>query len=387
MLYRINLLPWRENQREEHRRRFVGLVVLGVMVALGIQWGVGKYYEYQQDLQQERLDYLTTYISDLDKRIEAMKIAELEHSKILERLKVVEALQNGRNKTTDFMNLMPAVIPEGVYVDKIKMNDLEIEISGISDSTPRLATMLDNMERSAKLLDVEMHSIVHGKARFGKEFQTFKVSFMFNTVEEQKGENNMVNWQDLEMDEIAEWPLLPQLVVICLLVLLIQGFGYWFYLKPEEARLNNLIQEEQTLKVALRIKANKVAALPQLQSQLDELTTRYELLLQQLPAQKELATMLASVNELGIDNKLTFTRIDWGEKQSENFLYRLPLNIELTGDFHDIGRFSQAIATLPRIITFKDVTWQRVSQESETLHFRVRANTYQFKPEEKKDEK
>ncbi|MGF1894251.1 type 4a pilus biogenesis protein PilO [Vibrio campbellii] len=197
----------------------------------------------------------------------------------------------------------------------------------------------------------------------------------------------MVNWQDLEMDEIAEWPLVPQLVAILLMVVLIQGFGYWFYLKPEEARLNTLIQEEQTLKVALRIKANKVAAMPQLQSQLDELTTRYELLLQQLPAQKELATMLASVNELGIDNKLTFARIDWGDKESEHFLYRLPLNIELTGDFHDIGRFSQAIATLPRIITFQDVTWQRVSQESETLHFRVRANTYQFKPEEKKDAK
>ncbi len=197
----------------------------------------------------------------------------------------------------------------------------------------------------------------------------------------------MVNWQDLEMDEIAEWPLLPQLISIGLIILLLQGVGYWFYLTPKEERLNSLIQQEETLKVTLRIKANKVAALPQLQSQLDELTTRYELLLQQLPAQKELATMLASVNELGIDNKLTFTRIDWGEKQSESFLYRLPLNIELTGDFHDIGRFSQAIATLPRIITFKDVTWQRVSQESETLHFRVRANTYQFKPEEKKDEK
>jgi len=197
----------------------------------------------------------------------------------------------------------------------------------------------------------------------------------------------MIDWQELEIDEMLEWPLLPQLVVITLLVFLIQGLGYWFYLKPEEEQLNNLIQKEQTLRVALKIKANKVAALPQLQSQLDELTTRYELLLQQLPAQKELATMLASVNELGIDNKLTFTRIDWGEKQSEHFLYRLPLNIELTGDFHDIGRFSQAIATLPRIITFKDVTWQRVSQESETLHFRVRANTYQFKPEERKNDK
>ncbi|EOU3286189.1 PilN domain-containing protein [Vibrio harveyi] len=179
MLYHINLLAWRENQREEHRRRFLSLIVLGMIVALGVQWGIGKFYQYQQDQQQQRLDYLAHYISQLDKRIEAMKIAEQEHSKILERLKIVEGLQNGRNKTTEFMNLMPSVIPEGVYVDKIKMNDYEIEISGISDSTPRLATMLDNMERSAKLLDVDMHSIVHGKARFGKEFQTFKVSFMF----------------------------------------------------------------------------------------------------------------------------------------------------------------------------------------------------------------
>ncbi|MGY0617591.1 PilN domain-containing protein [Vibrio sp. FJH11] len=187
MLYRINLLPWRDNQREEHRRRFIGLIVLGLFVAVGAQWSIGKFYEYQQDQQQARLDYLTHYIAELDQRIEAMKIAEQEHSKILERLKVVEGLQNGRNKTTEFMNLMPSTIPEGVYVDKIEMNDLEIEISGISDSTPRLATMLDNMERSAKLLDVEMHSIVHGKARFGKEFQTFKVSFIFKAVDPVEG--------------------------------------------------------------------------------------------------------------------------------------------------------------------------------------------------------
>lgn len=188
MLHHINLLAWRENQREEHRRRFIGLIVLGAIAALGVQWGIGKYYQYQQDQQQQRLDYLAHYISQLDKRIEAMKIAEQEHGKILERLKIVEGLQNGRNKTTEFMNLMPSVIPEGVYVDKIKMNDYEIEISGISDSTPRLATMLDNMERSAKLLDVEMHSIVHGKARFGKEFQTFKVSFMFKGASIKEGD-------------------------------------------------------------------------------------------------------------------------------------------------------------------------------------------------------
>jgi len=192
---------------------------------------------------------------------------------------------------------------------------------------------------------------------------------------------NMMSLQELDIDEITEWPLLPQLLVILLLVALIQGLGTWFYILPLDDELQQMKQQEQTLKATLRIKANKVAALPKLQDQLDELTSRYDYLLEQLPVQKELASMLASVNELGLDNSLTFTRIDWGEKQNKAFLYRLPLNIELTGDYHEIGDFSAAIAKLPRIISFDDVSWQRVSQESSTLHFRVRAYTYQFKSE------
>ncbi|MEZ8379797.1 type 4a pilus biogenesis protein PilO [Vibrio splendidus] len=192
---------------------------------------------------------------------------------------------------------------------------------------------------------------------------------------------NRMSLQDLDVDEITEWPLLPQLLVILVLMVLIQGVGTWLYLLPLDDELQQMKQQEQTLKTTLRIKANKVAALPKLQSQLDELTSRYDYLLEQLPVQKELASMLASVNELGLDNALTFTRIDWGQKQNKEFLYRLPLNIELTGDYHEIGDFSAAIAKLPRIISFDDVNWQRVSQESSTLHFRVRAYTYQFKSE------
>lgn len=191
----------------------------------------------------------------------------------------------------------------------------------------------------------------------------------------------MASLQELELDEISEWPLLPQLVVILLIMLLIQGAGYWFYLMPKQDEIALLKQEEETVKAILRIKANKVAVLPQIQAQLDELKERYDFLLRQLPVQKELASMLTSVNQLGLDSSLTFTRIDWGERESQEFLYRLPLNIELTGSYHDIGDFSQAIAKLPRIINFDDVDWQRVSQESSTLHFRVRAYTYQFKQE------
>ncbi len=182
MLHQINLLPWRDEIRAQHKKRFIHLVILGVIIALIGQWAVGHYFHDQQAKQQARLNYLSQYIAELDRQIQSLKVAEQEHKVILTRLDVVESLQLGRNKTTDFMNLMPELIPEGVYVDKIKMNGQEIEMSGISDSTARLATMLDNLERSESLESVEMHSIVHNRKRFNKEFQTFKVSFVFSSV-------------------------------------------------------------------------------------------------------------------------------------------------------------------------------------------------------------
>ncbi|EKO3991189.1 pilus assembly protein PilN [Vibrio fluvialis] len=180
MLHNINLIPWREAQREAHKRRFVGLCVLALMVALGVQWGAGFYLDQQTQAQQQRLAFLNQHIHQLDAQIAELKVAEQEHKALLTRLNIVESLQQKRNKTTEFMNLMPQLIPEGVYVDKIKMNGEEIEISGISDSTARLATMLDNLEKSAQLSEVGMHSIVSGNRRFGNQFQSFKVSFLFH---------------------------------------------------------------------------------------------------------------------------------------------------------------------------------------------------------------
>ncbi|MDN3679418.1 type 4a pilus biogenesis protein PilO [Vibrio tapetis subsp. quintayensis] len=200
-----------------------------------------------------------------------------------------------------------------------------------------------------------------------------------------------MNWQDLnfkgldfgdlDVEELAEWPRLPQALVLIIIVVLIQLAGSWFYLTAENEELTRMIDQEQTLKAQLVAKTHQVAVVPKLNNQLDELNQRYEFLLKQLPEQKELASLLAAVNEQGIKHDLTFTRIDWGQKINQPFLYKLPLNIELTGSYQDIGRFVESIATLPRVINFEDVSWQRVSQESRTLHFRVRAYTYQFKPE------
>lgn len=183
MLHDINLLPWREEKRQEYKQRFYGMVVLGLLSALALQWFASLYIDHLKDQQISRNQQLQAYITKLDKQLVNLKEIEAKHKSILTRLRLVESLQNERNKTTDFMNLMPELVPAGVYVDKIKMSGREVEMAGVSDSTARLATMLDNFESSTWLTNVEMHSIISGKVLFGKKFQSFKLSFRFELDE------------------------------------------------------------------------------------------------------------------------------------------------------------------------------------------------------------
>jgi len=180
MLHNINLLPWREAKKLAHKRRFTYLIVFGVAVAFSFQWLGSWYLEGQRDIQQQRIDFLNQHIAILDKRISALKQAESQYRDLTSRLATVESLQRRRNKTTQLMDLIPQLIPQGVYVDQMSMNGHAIEISGISDSTARLATMLDLLENAPLISDVEMHSIVSGSVRFDKQFQSFKVSFLFD---------------------------------------------------------------------------------------------------------------------------------------------------------------------------------------------------------------
>lgn len=189
----------------------------------------------------------------------------------------------------------------------------------------------------------------------------------------------MTDWLALDLDEIAEWPLLPKILVILLLCLVVQSAGYWFFLQPLSDDIEQLKAEELSLKSAVEYKYKQIAVGPQIGHQLSELNLRYDFLARQLPVQKELASVLSSINQIGINHQLSFTRIDWGEREEQPFFYKLPLNIEATGKYHDIGAFSEAIADLPRMISLDVVDIQRVTPEGDMLHFRVMANTYQLK--------
>lgn len=183
---------------------------------------------------------------------------------------------------------------------------------------------------------------------------------------------------DFDLDDIIDWSLGPQLLLAALILLVSTTLSTWFLVRPSYEDLSYYKQQESQLKQELEVVARRAAMLPIAAKQIKDLTTHYERLMKQLPAQQELASVLAAMNEQGLNNHLTFTRINWGKRKPQQFLLKLPIDIELTGSYDDIGRYTQAIAELPRIVLIENAEWQRVSLESSTLHFRVNASTYQY---------
>lgn len=126
-------------------------------------------------------------------------------------------------------------------------------------------------------------------------------------------------------------------------------------------------------------RASQVAALPKVREQVDILQNRYLQVVEQLPEEEELSSLLASVNDSGVRNGLVFERIEWAARRDHPLYFELPIHINVVGQYEDIGRFAADIAHLPRIVLLKDIDLRRRDSGQAQLQLKVSATTFRFK--------
>nr|WP_086940664.1 type 4a pilus biogenesis protein PilO [Thaumasiovibrio occultus] len=181
---------------------------------------------------------------------------------------------------------------------------------------------------------------------------------------------------DLELGEFLDWPLVPQVVVIVMLCTVISVGGYYKFIKPEIAQLEEMKAEEFALLDELQEKMNQEKAIELLADQVDMLEARYERVTMQLPEEEELAALLSDINERGVDAGLAFNRIDWAARVKNQGFEEIPLSMSITGDYNQVGDFSSAIADMPRLVMLHDFNITR--DGSEELGMQVAAKTFRF---------
>jgi len=145
---RINLLPWREQRREERKQRF--LVALGAVLAGAVALlFVGDQYLNAAIAQQgARNDFVRKEIAVLDARIKEIGELKKRRQELLERMKIIQDLQGNRPITARVFDQLVRTLPDGVHFTELKMTDKSIAISGAAESNNRVSALMRNLDAS-----------------------------------------------------------------------------------------------------------------------------------------------------------------------------------------------------------------------------------------------
>jgi len=145
---RINLLPWREQERKIRRREFMvaagGAIFAAVIFVLG-----GKLlYSSWTDAQKEKNNLLTKEIVKLDAQIADIQDLETRRQRLLARMEIIERLQRKRPEIVHLFDEVVKTVPEGVYLTAIKQTGNKLEIHGVAQSSTRVSTYMRNIDSS-----------------------------------------------------------------------------------------------------------------------------------------------------------------------------------------------------------------------------------------------
>jgi type IV pilus assembly protein PilN len=189
---RINLLPWREEQRLMRRNQFfagLGAAALAAgLLLLLANLGFNSIIGHQKDRNQ----LLKDEIAALDLRIAEIVDLEEKKDRLLARMQIIEQLQRSRPGIVHVFDEMVRTMPDGVYLNEVKQVGRRLEIVGAAESNTRVSALMRNIDSSEWLgsPDLEVVEVKTSKrddanaARFS-EFTIFAKQTVDETEEEE----------------------------------------------------------------------------------------------------------------------------------------------------------------------------------------------------------
>lgn len=144
----INLLPWREQQREERKKQFLTTLVLVVIFAGSIVFLADQYFSSVIDNQHSRNGYIREKNAELDRRIAEIQLLRAQRQQLIERMKIIQDLQGNRPIVSHVFDQMVRTIPDGVYFKSLQMTGTNIAIEGEAESNSLVSNLMRRQDAS-----------------------------------------------------------------------------------------------------------------------------------------------------------------------------------------------------------------------------------------------
>ncbi len=190
---------------------------------------------------------------------------------------------------------------------------------------------------------------------------------------------NEFDINDLDVNNAGIWPAPIKAIVALIVFGLILGGGYWFFIKDQYVQLEQVQNTEQELRKRYEDKAYQVANLEVFKAQMEEMEETFGALVRQLPSETEVPGLLEDITNTALGSGLALEEVKLQGEQKRDFYAELPINIRVTGTYHELASFVSSVASLPRIVTLHDLTITPTGGDGEQLNMQVLARTYRYR--------
>ena len=194
------------------------------------------------------------------------------------------------------------------------------------------------------------------------------------------GRDIVSQFQGLTLENVGSWPLAPRAAVWIFAVALCAALGWFLVWTKQVDELDRLRAEETNLKEQYKNKLQQAINLEELRKQKEQVSQYVLTLEKQLPSKAEMDALLSDINQAGIGRGLQFELFKPGSTVVKDYYAELPINVKLSGRYHDLGAFTSDIAHLPRIVTLNNVALAQ--GKDGTLTMEAIAKTFRYLDEE-----
>jgi type IV pilus assembly protein PilO len=152
------------------------------------------------------------------------------------------------------------------------------------------------------------------------------------------------------------WPLAPRLLCAAGVMVAVLGLGYFFYWSGQFEEQEHLAQQELKLRSDYKAKVAQAINLEALEEQQRQVNRYVERLEKQLPSKADMDALLSDINQAGVGRGLQFELFKPGQEVLKDYYAERPIDIKVTGTYHDIGAFAGDMARMSRIVTLNNLS-------------------------------
>ncbi|MCZ6710794.1 MAG: PilN domain-containing protein [Gammaproteobacteria bacterium] len=177
---RINLLPWREWERERRQKEFLtnlgGILVVGLVLI----FSGGLMLDRAVEQQNGRNQFLQRHIDDLDRQIAEIRDLRKTKDELLSRMQVIQELQGNRPVIVRVFDEIVRTLAKGVHYRELSMVETKLSVHGTAESNNRISSLMRALDKSDWFAQPNLTTIKEDPTNsdYGEQASTFDLTFV-----------------------------------------------------------------------------------------------------------------------------------------------------------------------------------------------------------------